>query len=1120
MSVWGILFRNLLYFRKQHAGACLGAALCSMVLVGALTVGDSVRATLASIAEERIGKADLALLAPDGFFREELAKEVETELGDQAVAAPVVITRGTVSSPDGSIRINNVQVLGVDERFWSLAPDPTKVPSLGEKGFFANPRLYKHLKVADRDTINLKVEEPGHMSGDSLLSGKPETKSVTVRSMLLGEVSPEGFGNFSLHGNQAKPLTLFVPLKDLQDRMFEDFVDDENRTGFANLMLFGKPEEERLDLPQARKALASAWNLYDVGLSIEPLRGTFDWSVRSRQVFLTDEIQKAVRKINPKAKGVLTYFVKAIEKINSQSNEPNEIPYSMVSAVEPGIEPFVPNDFAMDEIILNEWARRDLNASVGDQVTLYFDVVTDRRNLVPQNATFRVRSIAPNPKPVSKNEQSNWTPRFPGFSDIETISIFDLEDRIAIKIDKERIRKKDEKYWDDFRGSPKAFVSLEAGQRMWSNRWGSLTGIRIRPEDNSTKEFAAKLKRQLSVEKGGMIFSPLREDADAGVESPVDFGQLFLAFSFFVIVAALALTGMLFSFSMQQRNRQAGLLLALGFSARKVRWLFLGEGACVSLVGVALGLVGAWVYGKTILVLLAGQWSGAVTGAQFEYSPNISSLVSGGLGALAMALLAMGWANRKQLKHEPTELLNKGGHAEEKGFSAGRRNWLNSSIPGFLALISAASLACAIDFSGSGASMGFFGVGALLLTSGILFFRSRLAAYASSGEEWRTATDLNRRNAGRRAGRSMTTVGVMAAGAFLVVSTGAFRKGPPTSVHVVTSGTGGFSHLGRTVLPVYHDLNTVYLDDQDPYQLNKSVMERAKIVPLRVRPGDDASCLNLNKAIRPTLYGVNSDEIKGRFSFAEGDWPVLDQDAKEGVIPAVVDQNTMMWALKMKTGDRIEFLDGEGQPFFVELVGVVKGSMLQGALYISEKNFLRKFPKQGGYRAFLLQENQDIEGEVAAHLENRLQNYGMEFVSSGERLASLQKVENTYLSIFQGLGGLGLLLGTAGLAVVIARNLVERGKEFALMEAVGYRLSLLRKLAFREHLVLGLWGLGVGSISAVAGIAPALFGDLGELPGMGFLWFFLALLLLCLFWTWLAVRVSLPTSRIEQLRDE
>ena len=118
---------------------------------------------------------------------------------------------------------------------------------------------------------------------------------------------------------------------------------------------------------------------------------------------------------------------------------------------------------------------------------------------------------------------------------------------------------------------------------MWNNRWGSLTGIRI-PREGNAPSNSADLQSLLSAQEAGLIFSPLRKDAKSGVESPVDFGQLFVAFSFFVIAAALALTGMLFSFSMQQRNRQAGLLMALGYSTPKIRWLFLGEGACVSMV--------------------------------------------------------------------------------------------------------------------------------------------------------------------------------------------------------------------------------------------------------------------------------------------------------------------------------------------------------------------------------------------------------------------------------------------------------------------------------------------------------------------------------------------------------
>ena len=46
---------------------------------------------LSALADERIGQADLALLAPDGFFREELSDEIQEELGGQRVVAPIVI---------------------------------------------------------------------------------------------------------------------------------------------------------------------------------------------------------------------------------------------------------------------------------------------------------------------------------------------------------------------------------------------------------------------------------------------------------------------------------------------------------------------------------------------------------------------------------------------------------------------------------------------------------------------------------------------------------------------------------------------------------------------------------------------------------------------------------------------------------------------------------------------------------------------------------------------------------------------------------------------------------------------------------------------------------------------
>ena len=85
MSLWKVIVRNLLFFRRHNLGIILAAAMCSLVLTGALTVGDSVRSTLRNLAEQRIGKGDIAMLSPDGFFEEDLAIRIHDRLEDEQV---------------------------------------------------------------------------------------------------------------------------------------------------------------------------------------------------------------------------------------------------------------------------------------------------------------------------------------------------------------------------------------------------------------------------------------------------------------------------------------------------------------------------------------------------------------------------------------------------------------------------------------------------------------------------------------------------------------------------------------------------------------------------------------------------------------------------------------------------------------------------------------------------------------------------------------------------------------------------------------------------------------------------------------------------------------------------
>ncbi len=71
-------------------------------------------------------------------------------------------------------------------------------------------------------------------------------------------------------------------------------------------------------------------------------------------------------------------------------------------------------------------------------------------------------------------------------------------------------------------------------------------------------------------------------------------------------------------------------------------------------------------------------------------------------------------------------------------------------------------------------------------------------------------------------------------------------------------------------------------------------------------------------------------------------------------------------------------------------------------------------------------------------LEDRLSDFGVDVTDTRARLTAYHQVENTYLSTFQALGALGLLLGTFGLAAVLARNVLERRRELGLLGAIGF----------------------------------------------------------------------------------
>lgn len=1099
MTGWTLVARSLRFYWRSHLGILLGAILATAILVGALAVGDSVRYSLRELALTRLQGIHLALQAPDRFFRDQLASDLQGDLG--APVAPVVLLRGTAAGDEA--RVGGVQVLGVDERFWQLSK--AGAPATGtEPSIAVNQRLAAKLNLKPGTDLLLRVENPSLLSRDAPLSKTDET-TVAIRlpvSRIVGDVE---LGRFSLQASQIPPYNVFLPLTYLQEQI--------KRPGRVNMLLVGTGNGTAPTAPAAGNALRKRWQVADAGLEVRTLTAPPATEVRTDRIFLDDPTAKAALEASPGARGVLSYFVNEL-RVGGRAT-----PYSIVAALEN--DP-VPQGMADDEVVINQWLASDLQAKPGDSLSIRYFIAGPQRKLVEQTATFRVRSIVPI---AGAAADRNLMPEFPGVADSENCRDWEP----GIPVDLKKIRDTDEKYWDTYKGTPKAFLTLKAGQKIWKSRWGNLTAIRY-PATTSAETVASSIRTSLDPASVGLFFQPVRDQALAASSQSMDFGGLFIGFSFFLIVAALLLMALLFAFEVERRAGEVGLLLALGIPPKRVRSYLLFEGGALALIAAIIGGFVGVLYTQAVVRGLSTIWSGAVANSPLQYHAEPITLAGGAVAGFAVALFTIWLVARRQGKAPARELLSAETGSERPPAATRTRRWLPGVPTAIICLIGAGAMGVvAAGESHEAAAEYFFTGGALLLIAGIAACRALLARMSLRvAQSQLTVGSLGARNSVRRAGRSVAVIALLACGSFLVVSIGASRHDPHEGAERRASGTGGFALYGEATLPVYHDLNSQA--GQDEWGIDPEEMKDVRVLPLRLREGEEASCLNLNRAQVPRVLGVDPERLRALKAFtftgtakganAKDPWTALQMPQPDGAVPAIGDVNTVTWSLGKSIGDTLPYVDDRGRPIRLRIVGVMANSVLQGSLLISEEQFIRQFPGQSGYQVFLIDAPKDRVGAVSQSLSRALEDAGLDLTPTPERLADFNSVENTYLSIFAVLGGLGLLLGSAGLGVVVLRNVLERRGELGLLRAVGFRKGALQWLVFSEHsLLLGL-GLLVGVISALLAVLPALSSPGAEVPYGTLAVTMLAVLVSGVLWTWGATYLALRGPLMSALRNE
>lgn len=1106
MTLSRLVLRNLGYHWRGNLAVMLGVAVASAVLTGALLVGDSLRGSLRARVERQLGGIDSVARFPRAI-------RADIAAGLPGRVAPVLMLPGSLQA--GAARdlsatiLGRVTVIGVDDSFKPDGANGAGIDWAGAgKQVVVSDRIAERLGVKPGDTVTLGVERFSDLPRSSSVAKRSASDVAATEELVVAAVLPVGApGNdFNLTPNPAAPLNVFVPLRTLARLASAD------RGPIANVLL---SSGQTATIDELNAAVHSQLRIEDYGLKIREIDRKGYLSVESDQLILPPAmvaaVENAASDLSVRVEPTSAYIADTL------AHGERSTPYPVIAALNPSasapLGPFLPAGapfLGEDEIILLEWPGSELNGlAIGSKVHLsFFDPEVEGTGKL-READLTLRGYIPL---KGAAQDRDLVPEIRGVTDPRA-NLHDWDRPPVLPKEKIRARVPDKPphprgtFFNTNKATPMAYVNFPTGKKLFSSRYGSVTSIRIAPRPGATLEqttdpLRTALLGHLDPKSSGLAFDSVRDQLLTASRGGTDFGGLFLGFSLFLIASSLMLVGLLYRLTLDHRGKEVGLLLAAGYRVRTVQRLFLAEGLTLAVVGASVGVLLGVLYNRLLLGLLLDLWPDREAANLLRPHATTTSFALGFGLTVVMAVLALWLSTRGLVRVPPPALLR--GEAQptsllSKGPSRSRpRLGIASAILG-IGLVVAGGFVTNPDYR----AMTFFTGGGFCLVAGLLAVWSWMKRTRHRIVDGRGVAALGRlgvRNATRNPTRSLLTMALLASASFLLVAVESFRRQPGDEFLEKTGGSGGFNLIAETDLPLFQSFGDPLGRKELEAHFQKltsgtkelptnssnevlQILEGTEVFALRLRDGDDASCMNLFQATRPRMLGVPGELIdRGGFRFYEPSTSTLDETRKvwallvepqpDDAIPVFCEQNTAQWMLKTAVGGVITMPGDGGVELRLRIVATFTDSPFQSELLMADSAFATAFPGTSGYRTFLIRTAPGQEESVSRILSTGYRANGMVITRTRERVAAFQAVIGAYLSTFQLLGGLGLLLGVLGLAVVVLRGVWERIGELALLRAVGYRTRHLQILIIAENALVLVLGLLIGVAAAFISVAP------------------------------------------------
>ena len=835
-----------------------------------------------------------------------------------------------------------------------------------------------------------------------------QSHATQLRLTVKGIKSAQDGGNILLHNEQVRPLNVFINRQQLAEAL--------GVKGKVNVIL--SPNNITSD------TFYGVWRPEDSGLQFNS-----DSIVGIDRVFLPHSV---VETLNPSTR-YLAYFVNSL----------GTIPYSFVTATD---------RLKGDETILTDYAARRMNAHVGDSVTMeYYVSQGGLKKLLTRSHRFRVSRIVP----ISEFQKQAdvITADFPGLSGVKRCTDWNSD----LPIDMSRITKADEDYWAEYRQTPKALVSLDAVGKDWIGSYGVATRVMCD---------TARIK-QLTPQSFGIAVVHPRIAAFDAAQNGTDFGTLFLALGFFIIIAAILLMQNPLSEMYQLRRPEIQLLNALGFSKRQVFRRLFSEAVPVVLVSAPIGVLLGYAYAAVILRLLAGPWSGVVHTDGFALHANIMTVVLSFVLSVILALVVLALTVRGSQ-------MSKG--ERQKAKAEGQRSKGNLQLSTFSFQLST------FKYFSHQHRLSF-----ITLALGVLTV---------------FAVGVNRPDFSHSS--ESATGGYQYYGESRI----------PLQYDLNTAA--GRHHLHLDNLP--SDLRFL--------QLPKHTEDEASCMNLNHVENPSVFGMSLEDM---KSFGINISEVEGvKYKVDSVKWnckadELANKEESKCIIPIAVDSEALLWSMMKKVGDTLTYHASDGRKVNVVIAAEYPTGIFHGNAIMPIDCFRQLWPDEMGSRVVLVKEDgqkSKVEGSnpsplntklstLSSTLTTSLSDYGFTLIPSVERLLHFFEVTDTYLRIFLSLGLLGLMLGLVSLLIVIRKNLVARSEEIRLYHALGFPTATIVRMFRCEQLIVPLLAIltGAGVCLLISVLLPTFSFSLST---------FLLCLLPIIVFTCIIIYISITTKTIRQ----